>query len=77
MRHSAGAGPPTTVTTISPCIPPSDECDQFKIKAQSNKIFEANQEHNIIDLFEDNMLEEVDSSGILELKDPADFFFEI
>jgi hypothetical protein len=23
------------------------------------------------------MLEEVDSSGILELKDPADFFFEI
>lgn len=30
----------------------------------------------MIDLFEDNMLEEVESSGVLDLKDPVQFFFD-
>ena len=29
----------------------------------------------MIDFFEDNMLEEVDSQGVLDLKDPVEFFF--
>ena len=51
------------------------DCSQFK-ENKAFVIFEANQEPNFIDLFEDNMLEEVDSSGILELKEPAEFMLD-
>lgn len=30
----------------------------------------------MIDFFEDNMLEEVDNSGLIDLKDPVEFFFD-
>ena len=36
----------------------------------------ANRGNFMIDFFEDNMLEEVDSQGVLDLKDPVEFFFD-
>jgi hypothetical protein len=52
-----------------------EDCDQFR----SDKTYamlsgnDGIQEPNIIDLFEDSMLEEVEQAGIVELKDPAEF----
>jgi hypothetical protein len=36
-----------------------------------NSQFENENQEGMIDLFEDNMLEEVESSGVLDLKDPV------